>query len=302
MIKLTQWAGSFDAGEHRYFLDGKELKGVTGMLHRRIFKDTYKGVSQDVLRNAAERGHMIHSRVELYDSMGVGTDMPEVASYARLKAQNGFEWIASEYLVSNNESHASAIDKVFHKEGDADNEVWLIDIKTTYNFNREYVSWQLSVYAPWFEQMNPGLVVKGLAGMWLREDKTRGTIAKVIPVERKPVELVRELIRCDHEDRDFNVPMLPQYITDTMDKLVFLTEQIKALTAEKEELTQSILDEMKKNDVKSVDAGVVLYTVRAAGTKQAFDSKRFKEENEELYNKYLRESTVKESLSVTIRN
>lgn len=301
-IELKKWSGSFDAAEHRYYReDGKELFGVTGILHRRIFMDEYSAVSQDVLNAAAERGSLIHSRIELFDSMGVGDDMPEVQNYKRLKEENGLEWIASEYLVSDDENYASAIDKVFHAKDLGDNEVELSDIKTTYRFNREYVAWQLSIYAYYFEMMNPNLKVARLSGLWIREDNKRGSIAKYIPIERKPVEVIQKLIQCDIEDKPFDMSVLPSYITENIDKLLFLNERIANLTAEKEALVAEIQQKMVKANADSIDAGLILFTRVAASKCSSFDSKRFKEENEDLYNKYLRESVRKESLKLTIR-
>ena len=302
-MTLAKWGGTFVASEHRYYnKDGKELQGVTGLLKRRIFMDEYKGVSQSVLNNAAERGSLIHSRIELFDSMGVGEDMPEVANYKRLKEENGLEWIASEYLVSDDENYASAIDKVYHAKDMAEDEVELSDIKTTYRFNREYVSWQLSIYAYFFEMMNPKKKVKRLSGLWIREDDKRGSIAKYIPIERKPVEMVKRLIQCDLEDRPFEVSVLPSYISENIEKLAFLDERIKVLTAEKEALVAEILDKMKSDEKESIDSGLILFTRVASSMRSSFDSKKFKEENQEMYNKYLKESVVKESLKLTIRN
>lgn len=301
-IELTRWSGSFDASEHRYYReDGKELQGVTGILHRRIFMDEYSSVSQEVLNAAAERGSLIHSRIELFDAMGVGENMPEVENYKRLCEENGLEWIASEYLVSDNENYASAIDKVYHAKDLADNEVELTDIKTTYRFNREYVAWQLSIYAYFFEMMNPNLKVARLSGLWIREDNKRGSIAKYFPIERKPVEKVKELILCDLEDKPFNTSVLPSYIADNVERLLFLNERINALTAEKEALVAEIQQKMTESKADSIDSGLILFTRVAAAKCSTFDSKRFKEENEALYNKYLKDGIRKETLKVTIR-
>lgn len=300
--KLAKWTGSFDAAEHRYYReDGRELLGVTGILHRRIFMDEYAAVSQDVLNAAAERGSLIHSRIELFDSMGVGDDMPEVENYKRLKEENGLEWVASEYLVSDNENYASAIDKVYHAKDLAENEVELSDIKTTYKFNREYVAWQLSIYAYFFELMNPNLKVARLSGMWIREDNKRGSIAKYIPIERKPVEVVKKLIQCDIDDEPFEVSVLPSYITENVEKLLFLNERIANLTAEKEALVAEIQQKMTEGNTDSIDAGLILFTRVAAAKRSTFDSKRFKEEHEDLYSEYLKESVTKERLNLTIR-
>lgn len=301
--KLAIWSGSFNEDDHRYFrADGKELQGITGILHRRIFKDQYKGVSQAVLMNAAERGHFIHSRIELFDNTGLGNDIPEVMAYSRLKELYELEHLASEYLISDDEHYATAIDKVFHGRQKPENEVTLGDIKTTYNLNREYLSWQLSIEAEFFESMNPTMKVTELLGIWVRNDKKRGMIAKVVPVERKPSEVVKELLRCDIEDREFAIDILPSYITDNLDKLVFLDEQIKLLTAERDEIKQEIFNAMRENNAKSVDAGIALFTCKEGVEKKTFDSKRFKEEHQKLYEKYVVSTKTKESLQITIRN
>lgn len=303
MIALKKWSGSFVADGHRYFTsDGRELQGVTGILSRRLFPNEYSGISGEVLKNAADRGTMIHSRCQLYDISGIGTDMPEVANYARLMNENNFEHIASEYLVSDDEHYASAVDKVYHIKGTPDNEVVIGDIKTTSKFNREKTSWQTSIYANWLEAMNPGVKVVGLVGIWLREDNTRGSIAKVIPLERKPESIVNELLRCDIEDREFSVNLLPDFITDNIDRLVFLNEQIKACTEEKEAIIKEIFEQMQKRQDKSIDSGVILFTRKEGGVRTTFDSAKFKAEHADMYNDYLKTSETKETLQLTIRS
>ena len=302
-MSLKIWDGTFNAAEHKYYnKDGKELQGVTGILKRRIFQDEYNGVSQAVLQNAADRGHLIHSRIELYDSMGVGDDMAEVQSYISLIEENNLECLASEYLVSDNEHYASAIDKVYHIKGTPENEVVLSDIKTTYRFNREYVSWQLSVYAHFFERMNPKYKVVGLSGIWVREDERRGSIKKYIPIDRKAPIKVIELLDCDINDTPFNTSVLPNYINENVDRLLFLNERIKALTEEKEAIQREIQESMKKDGVDSVDSGLILFTRVASSTRNTFDSSRFKQEHADMYEQYLKPSVTKESIKLTYRS
>ena len=301
-MNLKVWNGTFQEDVHKYFrADGKELSGVTGMLKRMLFADEYKGVSQETLANAADRGHLVHSRIELYDNMGVGTDMPEVAAYARLKDEYGLEFVASEFLVSDDENFASAIDKVYHAKGAPEDEVVLADIKTTYAFNRDYVSWQLSVYAYFFGLLNPDIKVTGAFGIWLRDDKRRGLIAKVIPVELKPVEIVRELIRCAVSGEAFTIERMPSYIAENVDKLVYLTETIKALTEEKDGIVADILKHMQEDKCDKVDTGVMLFTRKAGATRTTFDSKLFKEEHADLFAQYSKTSTGQETLQLKLR-
>jgi hypothetical protein len=68
-------------------------------------------------------------------------------------------------LVTDGEHYASKIDAVYQGEKG----VILNDRKTTYHLDKEYVSWQLSIYAWMFERMNPGVEVEGLTATWMRE-------------------------------------------------------------------------------------------------------------------------------------
>lgn len=302
LIKLKEWDGTFNESTHEYFTsDGVQLQGVTGMLRRRIFKDEYKGVSQEVLMNAAERGHLVHSQCEFFDLMGVGTEIPEVYNYSNLIKENNLEHVATEYLISDDEHYASAIDKVFHPKDGAENEFILADIKTTYNFNSEYVSWQLSVYAKMFEEMNPNAKVVGLKGIWLREDARRGSIHKMYDIERKPAAIVEELISCDIEDREFNGTVIPQYISDNIDELRLLTERAKEIEERKKEIVGEILKNMQSDNIQKCDVGTILITRKAGAVRTTFDTKRFKEEHEDLYDTYVKTSTSAESLQITLR-
>lgn len=302
LIKLKEWDGTFNESTHEYFTsDGVQLQGVTGMLRRRIFKDEYKGVSQEVLMNAAERGHLVHSQCEFFDLMGVGTEIPEVYNYSNLVKENNLEHVATEYLISDDEHYASAIDKVFHPKDGAENEFILADIKTTYNFNSEYVSWQLSVYAKMFEEMNPNAKVVGLKGIWLREDARRGSIHKMYDIERKPAAMVEELISCDIEDREFNGTIIPQYISDNIDELRLLTERAKEIEERKKEIVGEILKNMQSDNIQKCDVGTILITRKAGAVRTTFDTKKFKEEHEDLYDTYVKTSTSAESLQITLR-
>ena len=55
----------YDPVSHTYTLDGKQLSGITGVIKDKLFPDYYKDVPEDVLNKAAERGHRIHTAIEL---------------------------------------------------------------------------------------------------------------------------------------------------------------------------------------------------------------------------------------------
>ena len=73
----------FDPVAHKYWLNGRELQGVTSTLVARAFPHTYDHVDEETLRKAAERGTAIHHAIELYETEGEYADIPELLKMVR---------------------------------------------------------------------------------------------------------------------------------------------------------------------------------------------------------------------------
>ena len=82
----------------------------------------------------------MHETIELYDELGIESDLKELANYKNVLKENNLKVLASEYIVSDNEHYATAIDKVMQ---DADGNIILIDLKRTSVLHTENVSLQL---------------------------------------------------------------------------------------------------------------------------------------------------------------
>ena len=297
-LTLTKSPVVFNQELHTYHLDGVELSGVTGMLHKTLFADKYAGISEETLKKAAAYGTSVHEGVELLETLGADDGSQEVRNYNTIKTSAGFNFEASEYLVSDEQNIASCIDLVFT---DKDGEIVLADIKTTYGgLDKEYLSWQLSIYAYLFERQNPNLKVKGLAGIWLRKSEY-----KLEPITRRPDEDVEKLIREFAEGSECTVSKsagVPAPILSLADSIADMERTIKSWTAKRDELKDKILQLMKDNNCDKVELdGRVLITRVAPTTREAFDSKAFKEAQPELYKQYVKTSEVKESLKITVR-
>ena len=298
-LQLNKSSVVFNQEAHTYHLGDKELKGVTGMLSAMLFKDKYAGIDEAVLAKAAAYGSSVHEGVELFETMGINDNSKEVENYASLKERMGVNFEESEYLVSDNETIASSIDLVFTAK---DGGIVLADIKTTYGgLDKEYLSWQLSVYAYLFERQNLGLKVSGLIGIWLRKDE-----CKWDTIQRRQDEEIERLI---YEYAN-NLPCtlnkgadLPAEVTTLADAIADMELRIKTMTAERDELKEKILGLMRDNNCDKVELdGRVLITRVAATTRETFDSKSLKADNPELYAKYVKSSPVKESLKITVRS
>lgn len=290
----------FDPETHTYTNEetGELLSGITGTLLKRLFPSKYDGVPKDILAKAAEKGSNVHASIELYEKIGVTPSTQEGKAYADITRRNGMVALDCEYTVTDFKHYASQIDVIYEVQ---ENVVDLADIKTTYKFDEESVSWQLSIYAYMMSLCNPHIKVRKLLGIWLR-----GDTAQIIEVKRHTDEEVVRLIESDMADKDDDIPAteqpLPDYIKANIDRLYEVVQQKKKLQEEEQRIKSEILDKMSGDNLKSIDAVRILFTVVKERTKRRFDEKRFKEEHSELFNEYQKETTEKETLKITLRN
>ena len=263
------------------------------MLKRQLFADKYKGIPDFVLKRAAERGTLIHEDCEFADATGLEPQTTEGKNYISLRKD--YQVVANEYTVTDSEYFASNIDCVW-AQGD---EVILADIKTTSHLDEEYVAWQLSIYAYLFELQNPHLKVARLFAVWLRDE-----IAKLVEVERKPAEEVTKLMECEKRGEKYLAPVEEEKALITksaVDILVEAKELADYYTKRYKEIEQLLLDAMVEHKVKSWDTEQMKATYTPASESTTFDTKKFQEEHPELYKEYLKTSTRKESIRITIR-
>jgi hypothetical protein len=291
---LNQSSVIYNEQEHTYTLDGKQLKGITGMLKRQLFPNEYDNIPEAILKKAAERGHAIHSDCEVADAIGVATTI-EAKNYLKLCKEYGLNHEASEYIVSDNEYFASPIDKVYRVNDDT---FTLADIKTTYKLNEEYVKWQLSVYAELFEWQNPGAKIDKLLAIWLRDEN-----AKIVEVERVPAEVIRELLLAEIKGLPFvylsdEPTTLPEKYKAIEGKISYIIEMEKYWTGEKKRLVEGIKKEMVLGGAYKWEGEKVKITRNKESIRKEFDKEAFKKDYPDLYNKYIKEVSISGSLTI----
>ena len=296
MISLKDSGVIFDEAAHRYWLDGKELRGVTSTLVARAFPHTYDGVDEETLRRAAERGSAIHKAIEAYEEKDTFCDIPEFMSYVTIKEEHRLSHVASEYLITDGERYASAIDHVFTAE---DGGIVLADIKTTYDKHYDKVACQLSIYRRFFERLNPGLKVARIALIWLRGDKSE--YRELSPWAD---EVLDTLFAADAAGDTFDIATtygdLPAVFAKVEDEVARLEIAVKAAQERQKELKQGLYDLMEAHNVKSFTGSRVRLTRVLPSETTSFDSKALKADHPDLYEKYVRKSKRAGSLKITI--
>lgn len=316
MAKLNESPVIFDNGAHTYTLNGVRLSGVTAIV-KWMFPETYKDIPQSVLEKAAAHGTQVHMKCELYDSLGIGDDMPEVLDYIRLKEEQGLTTLVSEYLVDDGAHISSSIDKVFNADESCCYP--LADLKTTSKVHNDNVTLQLSIYAYLFELNNPGLKAGRLMCFWL--PKKQYGDAAVIDLRRIPTEGCKEIISAYLAKEDaapcrekwFGAEgtsasmeiepieeALPVELKDAEDEIIKIETAVKELEAKKEELKKGLYDLMVKHNVKKWQSKRLQLIRKLDGTRETLDSAKVKKNYPEVYQDCKKISAVKGSLTIKV--
>ena len=295
MIALTKPSVVFNKGSHTYFLDGKQLQGITGLLERKLFPTKYAGVDEETLHKAAEYGSNVHEQIA--EDNGVDEFvLDEVLSYRKIITAHNLKPIAHEYLVTDSENYASAIDLVFDNE---DGTVDLADIKTTYKLDKDYVSWQLSIYAYLFELCNPGVKVNNLYGLWLRDDKS-----SYEKVYRHDKDEVLRLLADDTEDCFLpDAPKMPADIVEMASQLeeyfTILKRYEKKYKEQEKEFKTRLTKLMGEAGIYNISIGGLKISYVKGYTKSSIDSTRLKKEMPEVVEKYSKTTNVSPTIKIT---
>lgn len=285
-VAFNEWLHVYTAS------DGHTLIGVTELMKRHGLSPDYGGISKDVLEKAAARGTAIHQLLQDYDDGKAVIEDENLKAYKAL----GLKVHCSEYLVSDNETVATFIDKVL-------DDCSLADVKTTSSVHRRPLEWQLSIGAYLFELQNPGKKVPHLYCIHVRDGK-----AKLIEVSRIPNEAVERLLECERCGVVYSDNPVPAdaalaleeqavVLAEQLDQIARLKLAIKETEQASAELQQRLYDYMTENNLDEMACELGTFVRKAPYTKKALDSTRLKKEKPELYEQYLKESEVKGSIT-----
>ena len=264
------------------------------MLKERLGLGNYDWVSKEVLQRAAERGSEVHRLCEEYDNIGaIPADNKDVTAYIALESEEGLNHVCSEYLVSDGHTYASPIDKVF-KRGERVYD--LADIKTTGRLDKEYVSWQLSVYAFLFEKQNPHVVLGNLYAIHLRDGK-----AKMVEVARKSNDQIIKLLYTQ-EPMNVDPYAMPSKWREREDDLIKYSHLADHYKKKVEEIKAEMLEEMTEQGVSRWETSCVQIVRREGSIRRVFDAKGFEKDHPALYAEYSKESESKSSLTIKIKD
>lgn len=292
---LKQCHVVFREEDHTYWNGDVQLQGITGMIRRQLFPDKYKGVSDEVLQKRADFGHDFHKDMELYINTGIE---PDTEMFKVFKENySNINFIASEYLVSDEMKFASSIDAI-------DEKGILYDFKTSTKKDVEYWRWQLGVYGFLFWIQNR-FTPNGYKVLWINKEM-KHELVDITPYDR---EHVKALLLAEAEGKQYVMEQDDSLVAaDKLSALEMMETEIvnvetrlKSMKEGYDKLKKDILAKFIEKGVKSWETDRLKFTVKDAYKRSTVDSKALKENYPEIYNEVLKESTVSASLTIKVK-
>lgn len=171
---------------HLYLLDDLYVLPSVTQILKKIFPNKYKGIPKKILENKAEYGTKVHKAIEdiengkiiEVDNVYVNESLKQ---FKKLKDKHFIEVIDQEQMIHYEYYYAGRFDMIANVDG----KYSLCDIKTTSVVDKEYLSWQLSMY-----ELGYGDTFEKFYCIWL----PKGSIGKLIEIERKDKDKILEVL------------------------------------------------------------------------------------------------------------
>ena len=304
-IELTQSGVIFNEELHEYWFGDKHLSGITEALRKQLHPDMYSSIPKRILEQAAEYGTSVHKSIELFQKEWINNGSVEVQDFIQICKDNSLIHEASEYTVSDGKNWASNIDQVYRTSDDTFS---LADIKTYSKMTAEKLElarYQLSCYAMFFEMQNKKAKVDRLYIIHLRNKTKSGKvehISDLIPIERIPADICKELLDCELRGEQFKNPFaVPEELAFQVSRIKELIEMKNEAEEELAAIKANILTSMEFLDVKTWVLNNVRLTRKLPSTRTSLNLAMLKTDHPEIdYGLYERVSNVSGSLAIAI--
>ena len=305
---------TMDENTHTYFVDGQVADiSVTELLHKHGLAPSYDGVDEEVLNAARERGESIHADIEKYIMAdGFIPETREGLAFSNWAQTNGlYAYAEKRYALEwKGIVVACTMDLIGWITVNGRRVAVLADHKTTSRFQREYVSWQVSI-EDYFARKQSGVVINNTVLEWQGAEKylcflyeNDGNM-EVKECDKIPDSEIERLLDCEANGEIYTPPAL--VLEDDMavalekaELAVIETERAaKTAKAQAEALRAALCSEMERQGIFSWSGTKIKATYRAGSERVSVDSTRLKKELPEVYEKYTKTSKVKATVVIT---
>lgn len=281
----------FDEKKHQYSYGDTVLASVT-QIAGFLLNINFDGIPPDILKKAADKGSLVHSEIEQFEKTGEAGFTPHFAEYLTLKTENPYKVIKAEQSVlsiNGIADFAGMYDQLIEIDG----KQYIADIKTTAKVHTDALKIQLSLY-------NYALDLAADVGycVWLRGDKHQ-----FIPIQLYSKTEINGLLKLYSEGKRLPIePMAElQTVSETeLDILYTTLAKIKETEDRIESIKMKILEEMQTRNIEQIKIKDMTVSYIAGSTRKSLDSKKLKEDEPEIYERYTKTTETKPSIRIKI--
>lgn len=283
----------FNEETHTYSIKNKPLISVTTLLKKHGLAPDYSSVDEEKLKIASDKGVYIHKEIEdfiRHGELGFTTEFDNFLNiYEKHFMKNAIE---SEKRVHNSWL-AGTIDLVgLNNDGD----LILVDIKTTYSLNKEYIAWQLSLYNYLLSYTANKLYVLHL----------RDETAKLIEIEPINKAEINNLIQCEEDGVIYTKPKLELNVINhslliNLQKIEQAKIKLEKIVEKEKEIKAMLLQQMEEHQIKSHETEYLKISYVGETIRETIDTTKLKKDYPDIAQNYLKVTKVKPNLRITLR-
>ena len=300
----------FNEKEHQYIVDGDiAFISVTELLRKHGIAPDYSKADKGVLTEKREKGKEIHKDLENVLNMANYTPTTVYGEkFSEWVSENISCGVAEQLLAYNYKGLviAGTSDLMFYlKNGD----VCVGDHKCVSKIEKEYVSWQVSIY-DYFARKLKGRVVNGVKWNWKGANmfycfQYNDDEMKVIELEKISDQEIERLIECEFKQEIYQRPLLVidkefQLAIEKAESVLLEVEKAREkAVAEASELRAKLLAEMERQQIDEWETDRLKVKLVYGYDKQSVDTKKLKAEYPLAYINCQKISKVKSSIRIT---
>lgn len=288
----------FDEVAHTYTDDKTgEMPPSVNQLVDAVWGSGVEHIPYHILKAAADRGTERHKDIHNVLTTGKAGQYKETSAFLNFAAIENLPIFdpktLSEYIVYVPGMFAGTVDLFCEKD--------LFDYKTSRNNPTQEMleHWQKTMSCYYYALKKMGLKPRNITILHLVEDK-----CTAYPLEYLGDQFVEDTVKAYKEGRKL-APEKPVVQTElqtvdqyTLTHLGEVLREIATLEKEIEPIREQIKAEMEKRGILAIEVGGVSITYIGPTKRETLDTKRFKAENEALYNQYKKTTEVKSSIRI----
>lgn len=306
----------FNEETHTYSINGDIASiSVTELLAKHHLSPSYDGVDKKLIKKAAEEGKKVHADLEkIFNEEKYELETEQGRNFEKWVKENVKCGVAEQKLgfEYNGLTIAGTADVMGFLKDDT---LFVGDHKNTSQFNREYVSWQVSLY-DYFARQLKGEKLNGNPFNWegakkfycFHYDKKDNGKMTVYELDKIPDSEIERLIQCEYKGEIYArkelvvAPELELEFAKRQKALIRLKKQVESAEKRMDAVKDKLIELFEQQGILQWKTDNLTVTYIAPTEIHSIDSGKLKRELPQVFDKYQKTSKRKATVRITVND